>query len=79
MYHYTSAVICGQKTLKLQYQYFHLKHTELEDIGEEGDNPDTCDLYVPIGCKEVYASATNWGSFRTITEYDFDLNPNNVH
>ena len=44
-----------------------------------GDNPDTCDLYVPIGCKEVYASATNWGSFRTITEYDFDLNPNNVH
>ncbi|MCS3196058.1 leucine-rich repeat domain-containing protein [Bacteroides thetaiotaomicron] len=48
-------------------------------VNDWGDNPDTCDLYVPIGCKEVYASATNWGSFRTITEYDFDLNPNNVH
>ncbi|NDV83639.1 leucine-rich repeat protein [Bacteroides sp. 51] len=42
------------------------------------DNFEKIDLFVPIGCRERYASATNWSSFKTITEYDFVTNPNEI-
>ena len=35
-------------------------------------------LYVPTGCLEVYKAATNWSKFRSIQEYDFVTNPDNV-
>ena len=43
-----------------------------------GDSPDECDLYVPVGCRDIYRKASNWSSFKSITEYDFDTNPHNV-
>lgn len=38
----------------------------------------TYNLYVPIGCLEVYKAATNWSKFQSIQEYDFVTNPDNV-
>lgn len=43
-----------------------------------GDWYDSIDLFVPVGCRELYASAENWNGFRSITEYDFIENPDNV-
>ncbi len=44
-----------------------------------GDNYDTIDLFVPKGCASLYAAAEHWDYFRSITEYDFALNPDNVY
>lgn len=44
-----------------------------------GDNPDQCDLFVPVGCRDIYRKASNWNSFRSISEYNFDINPDNVY
>lgn len=43
-----------------------------------GDNPNECDLYVPIGCRDAYRKVDSWIGFKSITEYDFDTNPHNV-
>lgn len=43
-----------------------------------GDNPNECDLYVPIGYRDAYRKVDSWIGFKSITEYDFDTNPHNV-
>lgn len=43
-----------------------------------GDDMKKIDLFVPIGYKAVYQNATNWMNCKSITEYNFTTNPNNV-
>lgn len=49
----------------------HSLATEVPEIGSDAFsriNTDHCILYVPVGCKEKYASAEGWSAFVNIVE-----------
>lgn len=42
----------------------------IDELGIDGINLDSCDLYVPIGSKDLYKTSNGWKGFRNIEEED---------
>lgn len=59
-------------SVKVGYRDTFCDETEYIYVGQDmGVNVEACTVYVPVGCKEAYASHPSWSAFPNIVEVDY--------